>query len=325
MSEKLPLVCFIIMPFEEMRYTNRDGGTKLLDKDKLDYLYKRFFLKAVESFETEENTFTAERFTSSGGNFIKGIVNKLHQADIVIADITGLNPNVMYELGIRHTLKNNTIMLAQDATQIPSDLKQYIAILYDYPWGAHEYDAKYSMFEKDLHKALSDRLEKWEKSDNPVRDFLSVREVFKNEIRIEQLKTNLLILREMVKHFYLVLTSYKFALEEWKKGNKDALPPYIDTDWEPFIFTLLGNLHDADKGQKLLLVLRRFKLIKNNMTSARFILETGTVEDIRKYTQFININGEEFNLLDIDHRELGFVLGMQQILEEWNKELTELI
>ena len=45
------------------------------------------------------------------------IVGNIHTADLIVADLTGLNPNVMYELGIAHGLDKPVIMVAQDLRQ----------------------------------------------------------------------------------------------------------------------------------------------------------------------------------------------------------------
>lgn len=57
----------------------------------------------------------------------KGI---LHSA-IVIADITGRNPNVLYELGIAHTLGKKVILLTQNVKDIPFDLQHLRHIIYN--------------------------------------------------------------------------------------------------------------------------------------------------------------------------------------------------
>ena len=45
-----------------------------------------------------------------------------------LADLTGLNPNVMYELGIAHSFNKKTIMITRDDLgSLPFDLKQYRA------------------------------------------------------------------------------------------------------------------------------------------------------------------------------------------------------
>jgi predicted nucleotide-binding protein len=58
------------------------------------------------------------------------IVEHLANAEVVIAVLTELRPNVMYELGVRHTLKRKTIMLVEKDSEIPSDLNAFIALHY---------------------------------------------------------------------------------------------------------------------------------------------------------------------------------------------------
>ena len=42
------------------------------------------------------------------------VIEPIYKADVVIADLTGLNPNVMYELGIAHTFNKRTIVITKD-------------------------------------------------------------------------------------------------------------------------------------------------------------------------------------------------------------------
>lgn len=54
----------------------------------------------------------------------------IHDADYVIADITGRNPNVLYELGIAHTLAKPVLIISQTASDIPIDLSSRRVVLY---------------------------------------------------------------------------------------------------------------------------------------------------------------------------------------------------
>jgi hypoxanthine phosphoribosyltransferase len=66
------------------------------------------------------------------GSITAAIVRNIVKADVVIVDITGRNPNVFLELGIRYALRNKvTVLLAQIGTQIPFDIKVYRYIEYD--------------------------------------------------------------------------------------------------------------------------------------------------------------------------------------------------
>ncbi len=49
------------------------------------------------------------------------MVRQLAEARVVIADLTGRNPNVYYELGIAHSLTKPVIVLIDDVTALPFD------------------------------------------------------------------------------------------------------------------------------------------------------------------------------------------------------------
>lgn len=59
------------------------------------------------------------------------IMQSINRAEVVIADLTGKNPNVLYELGMAHVLKDNVILLAQDIRDVPFDLTHLRVILYE--------------------------------------------------------------------------------------------------------------------------------------------------------------------------------------------------
>jgi predicted nucleotide-binding protein len=58
------------------------------------------------------------------------ILRNLIDADLVIADITDLNPNVMYELGIRHAFDKPVITLAERGRPLPFDIADMRITLY---------------------------------------------------------------------------------------------------------------------------------------------------------------------------------------------------
>ena len=57
---------------------------------------------------------------------MKVIWKAICQAQVVVAETTGLNPNVMYELGISHTYWTPTIMMVQPSRRVkfPFDISQ---------------------------------------------------------------------------------------------------------------------------------------------------------------------------------------------------------
>lgn len=58
------------------------------------------------------------------------IYNQIAKADIIIADMTGRNPNVFYETGYAHALGKPVILLTSEVKDIPFDLKHYPHIIY---------------------------------------------------------------------------------------------------------------------------------------------------------------------------------------------------
>src|SRR4051812_37914617 len=59
------------------------------------------------------------------------VISDILAADLVIADLTDLNPNAFYELGIRHSTQKATIHLAKAETKLPFDNMTHSTIFID--------------------------------------------------------------------------------------------------------------------------------------------------------------------------------------------------
>jgi tetratricopeptide (TPR) repeat protein len=146
--------CFVIMPI---------GSEE--DYEKYKDIYECMIKEAVTGAGLELQCVRADEVSKSGA-IIKDIIKRLYEADVVIADLSGLNPNVCYELGVRHALKGGTIMIVDDIESIPFDLKPYRVLEYSTTLrGAYEFGQKLKAF---LEAALDDP----HGADNPVLDFL---------------------------------------------------------------------------------------------------------------------------------------------------------
>ncbi len=120
--------------------------------------------------ESASPGYVCRRSTATTGNLIKGIVENLYQASVVMADLTDQRPNVFYELGARHALKSPTIMIAQRLSDIPSDLQGYACVKYD-----PETDSGQQAFTVRIQEILQTLATDVDRSDNPVSDFLRAR------------------------------------------------------------------------------------------------------------------------------------------------------
>ncbi|MFL6240193.1 MAG: hypothetical protein ACJ735_11950 [Actinomycetes bacterium] len=63
-------------------------------------------------------------------NILRDIVRGITDAALVVADVTGVNENVLYELGLAHALGKRTMMITQDISGLPFDLRAYRATEY---------------------------------------------------------------------------------------------------------------------------------------------------------------------------------------------------
>lgn len=63
------------------------------------------------------------------------------EAEIIIADCTGRNPNVFYEVGLAHALSKETILITRDLDDIPFDLRHLRIIAYSFsPRGMKDFE-----------------------------------------------------------------------------------------------------------------------------------------------------------------------------------------
>ncbi len=101
----MPETCFVIMPIGNQRYDGIDYSEIDLKK-KYDDLIKEAILKIKPKLQL----FRADDI-SMPGSITNDIFTRLMHSNYVIADITLPNPNVYYELGIRHAIRAGTILI----------------------------------------------------------------------------------------------------------------------------------------------------------------------------------------------------------------------
>jgi hypothetical protein len=88
-------------------------------------------------------------------DILEDIWQSINAADFVVADITGRNPNVLYELGIAHALAKPVLILSKDAADIPIDLATRRVILYGQKADAWREDLA-RMIQESIAKVVED-------------------------------------------------------------------------------------------------------------------------------------------------------------------------
>lgn len=110
MTEKL--FAFVLMPFQTT----------------FDDIYRLGIQAAAEKSGMIATRVDEQVFHNEG--ILERIYNQIEAADFIIADMTGKNPNVFYEVGYAHAKGKLCVLLTQRADDIPFDLRHHRHIVY---------------------------------------------------------------------------------------------------------------------------------------------------------------------------------------------------
>lgn len=129
--------CFVLMPFGE--------------EFDLQNVYRNHVKPVVEKRCLLRCERADDIYDISG--VMQSVWDGINRARVVVAELTGRNPNVFYELGVAHTLGKPVVMLSQDIDDVPSDLRYLRCILYRYK--PDTIDAFEAALEKTIKSVLA--------------------------------------------------------------------------------------------------------------------------------------------------------------------------
>ena len=128
--------CFVIMPFG---VKNDDDDTAI----DFDQIYEELF---VEPAEAAGLTIVRCDKISRAGSIHEDMFTHIAMDDVVIVDVTTANPNVFYELGVRHALAPSvTVLTRRSGTKSPFDVQGLRIIGYpadNHGWAAARKEIK---------------------------------------------------------------------------------------------------------------------------------------------------------------------------------------
>lgn len=119
--------CFVICPFGEEDTKERKRSDELFNG----------YIKPVATSEGYSTFRSIDREGTTPGLVTAAVIEILHKADLVVADLTGSNANVYYELALRHATAKPVIMLAENPDELKFDVRGFnvIRIRKDYLGG----------------------------------------------------------------------------------------------------------------------------------------------------------------------------------------------
>jgi tetratricopeptide (TPR) repeat protein len=130
-SVPFPAKCFVVMPYRT-RPVKTDAGERPVD---FDALYERLYRPALEGISLPEGgTLSPWRADEA---FFSGVISTemysdLEYSRLVAADVSCVNANVFYELGVRHRARSaGTVLFRQRGVAVPFDIKDVRVFEYD--------------------------------------------------------------------------------------------------------------------------------------------------------------------------------------------------
>lgn len=113
------------------------------------------------------------------GSIYKQIIQEIYNADLVIANLTETNPNVMYELAFRHSINKPVIMIMEEGEyDLPFDVKGERTIFYN-----NDFQGALTLKESLKKMVLSIEKEKGKNSYSPIYDVIGNTEIQNNIIK----------------------------------------------------------------------------------------------------------------------------------------------
>jgi len=249
MSSIRPML-FVVMPFGKK---TDPTGTYEVDFDRV---YQIAIKPSAEAADLEVLRADEER---SGGIIHVPMFERLLLAEIVIADLTLLNANVFYELGVRHCARpRTTILIYAKENQLPFDVHMIRAIPYILNNGFLTKDSA-AKLKDEIDQMLKDAKLDLERTDSPLFQLISsfpgielpheVTESFRDRARyIDGIRNRLREARRI---------SDKDKSVELIKEIEESLGDFNSTHSEVLVDVLL-SYRDVEAFSEMISVIARF-------------------------------------------------------------------
>ena len=185
---------------------------------------------------------------SHPGTITNQVIERLLNDPLVIADLTNRNPNVFYELAIRHAVRKPLVQIIQQGQTIPFDLAPQRTIQIDFP-DPDGIAAAVDALEKHIHAAVQDPSH----VDNPLTNAIDLSALRSSDKpadtqlvqvveAINQLREDVAQLRASVRPAFRQRVPPGTGLQGLIGAYTSSAPPVID----PKLLEIIRQLAEQD-------------------------------------------------------------------------------
>jgi hypothetical protein len=156
-TKKWPSVCFVISPIGSVGNEDRKHADMVLEQ-----LVRRALEKEWEVVRADEIT--------APGMISAQVIEYVMRSGLVIADLSFHNPNVFYELAIRHLMGLPTVHLIRKGDAIPFDVHGFRTITIDTS-DMYELVAQLETYRAEISNHTRQAVAEGAQGENPIRSF----------------------------------------------------------------------------------------------------------------------------------------------------------
>lgn len=137
--------CFVVCPI------GAEGSDERIHAD---WLLHEIIEAVFKSYFTNEYKIIRADKISTPGNIDTQVINHILEDDLVIADMSLLNPNVFYEIGIRHMINKPIVHMFKEGNTIPFDVTtmRSISFNYNHPASLSKAREQLAAFVEETHR-----------------------------------------------------------------------------------------------------------------------------------------------------------------------------
>ena len=275
--------CFIITPIGSPNSEVRRKANGLIDSVILPVLTNELNFK-------EENINIPHR-TYDTGSITKQVLECIINDDLAIANLTGLNPNVMYELAVRHAIRLPIVTLMENGTELPFDISDERTLFYENDM------ADVSNLKPRLKKITESAMQD-DKPDNPIYRVLTENKILSD---IQEDSPNAYIMKRLSKIENMIMKNNKHVL----KSDSPLCNHFIvNIDFEPPL--------EKNRKSKLIEKILNINDVKDvflkNVTSGHAKIEIIT----ETYTNFDTFTNKIYSMLGQTNIKITSISGGQK-------------